>query len=173
MEDQRYMVIRTIISISLRSILFTRHKRFSDPLNIVVILKTDLKTKKTAKVLLFRTDLNLSCENMIWYYRLRFQIEFTFRDAKQHFGLEDFMVLSEQSVSNATHLSFFCLNLSQVLMQKTGEQSIINLKFRCHSHYYTTKKLKIVSKCGYSIKKDEILEDVPILGLIHRRKNIA
>jgi len=150
-----------------------RHKKFADPLNIVVILKTDLKTKKTAKVILFSTDLNLSCENMIRYYRLRFQIEFNFRDAKQHFGLEDFMVLSEESVSNATHLSFFCLNLSQVLMQKTGEKSIIDLKFRYHGHYYATQILKIVSNRGFSIKKDDLLEEIPIFGSIHRRKNIA
>lgn len=154
-----------------------RHKRFADPLNIVVILKTDLKTKKTAKVILFSTDLNLSCEKMIRYYRLRFQIEFNFRDAKQHFGLEDFMVLSEESVSNATHLSFFCLNLSQVLMQKTGEQSIIDLKFRYHAHYYATQILKLISNQGSSIKKEElenhILDKIPRFGAIHQRKNVA
>jgi putative transposase len=45
-----------------------RHKRFAEPLNIVVILKT----KKTAKVILFYTDLDFSCEKIVAYYRLRF-----------------------------------------------------------------------------------------------------
>ena len=64
----------------------------------------------------------------------------------QYFGLEDFMVLSEQSVCNAVHFSFFCANISQVLMKKTGEQSIIDLKLRYHGRYYATQILKIVSK---------------------------
>ena len=154
-----------------------RHKKFADPLNVVVILKTDLATQKKAKVILFSTDLKLSCENMICYYRLRFQIEFNFRDAKQHFGLEDFMVLSEQSVSHATHLSFFSLNLSKVLMQKTGEQSIIDLKFRYHGHYYASQILKIIFNRGSSIKKyhlkNEVLAKIPRFGAIHQRKNVA
>jgi putative transposase len=49
-----------------------RHKRFAEPLNIVVILKTNLKTKKTAKVILFYTDLDFSCEKIVAYYRLKF-----------------------------------------------------------------------------------------------------
>ena len=154
-----------------------RHKKFADPLNVVVILKTNLKTKTIARVILFSTDLALSCENMIKYYRLRFQIEFNFRDAKQHFGLEDFMVLSEQSVRNATHLSLFNVNLAQVLMQKTGEKSIIDLKLRYHGHYYALQILKMVSKLGCSIKKDElekeVLKKIPIFGAIHRRKDVA
>jgi hypothetical protein len=35
--------------------------------------------------------LELGYEHMIDYYRLRFQLEFNFRDAKQYWGLEDFM----------------------------------------------------------------------------------
>ncbi len=150
-----------------------RHRRFADSLNVVVILKTDLKTQKTAKVLLFSTDLELSCEKIVDYYRLRFQIEFNFRDAKQYFGLEDFMVLSEEAICNSVNLSFFCSNLSQVLMQKTGEQSIIDLKLRYHGHYYASQIFKIVSKCSSSIKKKEFLDKIPTFGSIHRRKKVA
>lgn len=42
---------------------------------------------------------------MIDYYKLRFQIEFNFRDAKQHWGLEDFMNTKEIAVANAASLS--------------------------------------------------------------------
>ena len=68
-----------------------RHKKFPDPLNVVCILKTHLLTQKKSHVLLFSSDLALDAEKMIDYYRLRFQIEFNFRDAKQYWGLEDFM----------------------------------------------------------------------------------
>ena len=35
------------------------HKKFSDMLNMVVIVKTNLKTSKTAHVVLFSSDLTL------------------------------------------------------------------------------------------------------------------
>ena len=50
-------------------------------------------------------------------YQLRFQIEFTFRDAKQYGGLEDFMVIKEAAVTNAMNLAFFMVNLSRRLMR--------------------------------------------------------
>ena len=67
-----------------------RHKKFPELLNVVCILKTNLKTKQQSHVLLFSSDLVLDAEKMVDYYSLRFQIEFNFRDAKQHWGLQDF-----------------------------------------------------------------------------------
>jgi putative transposase len=54
-------------------------------------------------VILFSSDLELESEKIIDYYRLRFQIEFNFRDAKQFWGLEDFMNLSQTAVTNAAN----------------------------------------------------------------------
>ena len=58
------------------------HKKFADLLNIVVIVKTILTTHKTAHVVLFSSDVTLGYDQLIDYYRLRFQLEFNFRDAK-------------------------------------------------------------------------------------------
>src|SRR5438874_13458971 len=60
------------------------HKKFADLLNIVVMVKTNLKTQAVAHVVLFSSDLELPYAQVIDYYRLRFQIEFNFRDAKQY-----------------------------------------------------------------------------------------
>ena len=68
-----------------------RHKQFADPLNVVGLLKTHLLTEQKSHVLLFSSDLKLSALKMIDFYALRFQIEFNFRNAKQYWGLEDFM----------------------------------------------------------------------------------
>ena len=81
------------------------HKTFADPLNVVVILKKNLTTGQSSRVILFATNHELGWEALIDYYRLRFQIEFNFRDAKQHWGLEDFMVTEQQAVLNAANLS--------------------------------------------------------------------
>jgi len=42
--------------------------------------------------------LTLGYARLIDYYRLRFQLEFNFRDAKQYWGLEDFMSVNERPV---------------------------------------------------------------------------
>ncbi len=59
------------------------HKDFSDPLNVVILLRTNLAIKAWANVILFSSDLELSDDKWIDYYSLRFQIEFNFSDAKQ------------------------------------------------------------------------------------------
>jgi putative transposase len=74
------------------------HRNFPELLNVVVIVRTHLKTGRAAKVLLFSDDLALASETLIEYYSLRFQIEFDFRDAKQYWGLEDFMNIKETQV---------------------------------------------------------------------------
>jgi putative transposase len=74
------------------------HKKFSDLLNVVFIVKTNLRTHKVTHEVLFSSDLGLPYDLVIDYYRLRFQIEFNFRYAKQHWGLEDCMVVNETPV---------------------------------------------------------------------------
>src|SRR2546428_9310723 len=67
------------------------HKEFTQPLNVVIIAKTNLRTQARAHVILFSSDAALTYASLVDYYSLRFQIEFNFRDAKQYWGLDDFM----------------------------------------------------------------------------------
>lgn len=116
------------------------HKEFADPLNLVVVVKTNLRTQKCAHVLLFSTDLSLSAEQIVDFYSLRFQIEFNFRDAKQFWGLEDFMNVSEQAVTNAANLPFLMVNLSAVLLQPYRQRqpdfSVLDLKTHFRARRY-------------------------------------
>jgi putative transposase len=112
------------------------HKKFADTLNVVIILKENQQTGKTARIILFSTDLDLEWDKRVDYYRLRFQIEFNFRDAKQHWGLEDFMVIKEQSVFNAANLSLFMVNVSQAMLATSENKSILDLKARQHGLRY-------------------------------------
>jgi len=75
--------------------------------------------KKDAWVLLFSTDLGLEGMAMADYYSLRFQIEFNFRDAKEHFGMSDFKSTKPTQVTNAVGMSFLMVNLSHVLIAQT------------------------------------------------------
>ena len=51
------------------------HKEFPHPLNVVIIVKTNLRTQARAHVVLFSSDVILAYAPLIDYYGLRFQIE--------------------------------------------------------------------------------------------------
>lgn len=146
------------------------HKAFADPLNVVVICKYNEETGKSARVILFCSDSELDWEELIDYYRLRFQIEFNFRDAKQHWGLEDFMVIKEQAVSNFANLSLFMVNLSQRMMPLSSDISVLDLKAQYHKLRYAQEVFKILPKSAELINFDEWVKRIPVLGRIHPNK---
>ena len=84
---------------------------------MVILLKTHLKTQQQGHVILFSSDLELTYNQLIDLYSLRFPIEFDFRDAQQFWGLEDFMNISQTAVTNAFHLAFLMVNLSRRLLR--------------------------------------------------------
>ena len=87
-----------------------RTKHIGQFLNVVIIRCFHKKSKKTAFVILFSTDLMLDGMKIVDYYSLRFQIEFNFRDAKQYFGLSDFKSTKPKQINNAPSargISFF------------------------------------------------------------------
>ena len=59
------------------------HKHFTQALNVIIMVKINLKTGKSSPVILFSSDLDLAYDLLIDYYSLRFQIEFNLGDAKQ------------------------------------------------------------------------------------------
>lgn len=147
------------------------HKKFAQPLNLVIIVKTNLKTQAQAHVILFSTDLTLSYELLIDYYVLRFQIEFNFRDAKQFWGLEDFMNTSETGVTNAANLSFFMVNVSHRLLRDfrltNPLLSVLDLKAAFRGYKYAEEILKLLPQKPNPILLASILTRVANLGAIH------
>ena len=147
------------------------HKDFPQQLNITIIHKTNLTNGKQAQVVLFSSDLELAWKNMILYYHLRFQIEFTFRDAKQHWGLEDFMNVKAQAVINAANISLFMVNLSQALGTKMPIQypfSVHDLKARYHAHFYVETLLKMTPQIEDPIFIRQLYDHANTVGRIHQ-----
>ena len=149
------------------------HKKFADSLNVVIIIKENVKTCKVARIILFSSDLELEWEKIIDYYRLRFQIEFNFRDAKQHWGMEDFMVIKKQSVFNAANLSLWMVNVSQAILATSDEESILDLKARQHGLRYAQELFKILPENIEPINIVQLFEKIPVLGRIHNKKIAA
>jgi len=147
------------------------NKEFGFALNVVILLKTNLETQAQAYVILFSTDLELAYDKIIRFYRLRFQIEFNFRDAKQYWGLEDFMNVKETTVTNAANLSFFMVNFSYALLQRfrrtCPEFGVLDLKSHFRGYRYATETIKMLVKKPDDIILADIFQQIARLGAIH------
>ncbi|QHG15678.1 transposase [Nostoc sp. ATCC 53789] len=147
------------------------HKEFAQALNVVILVKINLKTHARSHVILFSSDLKLSYEKIIDYYKLRFQIEFNFRDPKQFWGLEDFMNLSQTAVTNAVNLAFFMVNLSHHLLLDfrllNPDSGIIDLKTHYRGFRYVREILKMLPEMPEPILLTQIFAKITSLGRIH------
>lgn len=150
------------------------HPQFGQALNAVIIVKTNVKTQKVGHVILFSSDQELGWEKLVDYYSLRFQIEFNFRDAKQHFGLEDFMNTSATGVENAANLSFLLVNMSAKLLADSdpSEVGVLDLKTRFRSCKYALEAIKMLLEKPETVLSPAAIADVKErisqLGRIHR-----
>ncbi|MEM9850292.1 MAG: transposase [Bacteroidota bacterium] len=137
-------------------------------INVVIIIKTVIESGKSARVVLFSTDLTLKAEQIIKFYALRFQIEFNFRDAKQYFGLADFKNIKQQQVQNAVGLAFFMDNISLILIEQAKEVwkedniSIQDLK----AYYRAEKYLE-------AILNQHQFDPIRTIGAVNRTKAAA
>src|SRR3989442_375566 len=75
-------------------------------------------------------------------------IEFNFRDAKQYWGLEDFMHVTPTGVTKAAHLSLCMGNVAYRLQaarrQRAPAYSVLDLKADCRSYNYVEETIKML-----------------------------
>ena len=147
------------------------HKEFAQPLNVVVIVKTHLRTQARRHVLLFSSDLALPFDTLVEDSRLRFQSELTFRDAKHYWSLDDFMTVTATAVSNAANLSLLMVSLSAVLletMRQTDPQcSVLDLKAYYRGAKYVHETIKLLPDPLDESLIVRIYHQVASLGRIH------
>jgi hypothetical protein len=147
------------------------HKEFAQPLNVVIIVKTNLRTQARAHVILCSSDLALAYAPLVDYYGLRFQVEFNFRDAKQYWGLEDFMNVTPMGVTNAANLSLFMVNVAYRLRADSHPRdpaySVLDLKADCRGSKYVEETIKMLPEKPEPILLAKIRNQVAGLGRIH------
>ena len=66
----------------------------------------------------FSTDLEMSAQDIIEYYRTRFQIEFCFRDSKQFTGLKDCQARDLKKLDFAFNASLASVNIAKVMRKQ-------------------------------------------------------
>ncbi|KAM3099890.1 transposase [Phormidesmis sp. 146-12] len=90
-------------------------------------LKDTRKPHKPSYVVLFSTDVHQAAEQIYRFYKLRFQIEFIFRDAKQFTGLSDCQARDVKKLDFHFNASFTVLNLAKLdaHQQDAGKQPLV------------------------------------------------
>jgi hypothetical protein len=85
------------------------------------------KPNKPSYAVLFSTELEQSALEIYQLYRLRFQVEFIFRDAKQFTGLSDCQARSVKKLDFHFNASFTALNLAKLdaVQQHTGNTRLV------------------------------------------------
>jgi len=86
------------------------------------VLVVNTSKKQSSYIVLFSTDLNLSGSEILALYRLRFQIEFLFRDAKQFTGLADCQARNSKALDFHFNTAFSAVNLAKLDLQIQHQQ---------------------------------------------------
>ena len=89
----------------------------------------------------FSTDLEMSAQDIIEYYRTRFQIEFCFRDSKQFTGLKDCQARDLKKLDFAFNASLASVNIAKVMRQLYYPSRSIGLLKAYLSNTYMLKRI--------------------------------
>jgi hypothetical protein len=111
---------------------------FKRNINLSITVFYDKNGKEKARKLYFSTDLELDGFKLVSFYRSRFQIEFLYRDAKQHCGLEDCQARSKNKLNFHFNAALTTVNLAKVHWLDTRKAanepfSMANYKTLCNN----------------------------------------
>lgn len=95
-------------------------KAFKRNINVVIVF-TKRRSTKLAEVkdewkhkIYFSTDLELESNLLLEYYQTRFQIEFLYRDGKQHTGLDDCQARSVNKLNFHFNTALTTINIAKI-----------------------------------------------------------
>lgn len=93
----------------------------------IAYLRDGRKPNKSSYVVLFSTDLDQPAVDIYRFYKLRFQIEFIFRDAKQFTGLSDCQARDLKKLDFHFNASLTALNLAKLdaVQQHTSNNAFV------------------------------------------------
>lgn len=145
------------------------NKKIYGSINVVVIVVK--RGKKIAHQILFSTDTEQVYNKIIQYYSLRFKIEFNFRDAKQYFGLEDFMNIKKRRIHNFANLSMFMNNTTYLTAKENSysKYSVNDIKSLFLAQKYALDILKLYDKKVDDIIIENVIMQISQFSLIHKK----
>ena len=119
------------------------------------------------KKLFFSNDISLSGDEVLAYYRTRFQIEFCYRDAKGYTGLMHCQARNKWKLDFAFNASFASLNVAKVTMKEMGMQYSMSSFKALMTNTYIVRR--IFKACGYNPKRTLISKIFKDLSCLQRK----
>ena len=140
------------------------HKKFADLLNIVVIMKTHLRTQAVAHVVLFSSDLELPYHHLIDYDRLCVSMGVQFSRCQTILGPGRRFHDGERNppVYNSANLAMFMVNVLPCLDAPdahalAGGKYVNDLQAWCRSKKYVVETLKLLPEMPEPIFIDQAI----------------
>jgi hypothetical protein len=137
-------------------------------LSIAVFYKNG---KEVARKLYFSTDLKMDGMKVVSYYRSRFQIEFLYRDAKQHCGLEDCQARSKNKLHFHFNAALTSVNLAKLHWLDTRKScnepfSMANFKTLCHNKLLLERFVRVFAINPNTTKNQQKIKELCLYGII-------
>jgi hypothetical protein len=135
-------------------------KTFKRDLRIVLLRLLKESNKQVGHIICYSTDTDLDALTIIEYYKSRFQIEFVFRDAKQHTGLTDCQSTNSKSIHTHLNASFTALNLIKLEDRMTSgieTQKVISIASWKRLKFNQRYMKLLFCHLGLELKQQKIL----------------
>ena len=146
-------------------------KSFKRNIKIACEFTTSEKGKVTHKIY-FSTDLEMEAADIIKYYRSRFQIEFLYRDGKQHTGLEHSQARSKNKLNFHFNASLTSINIARVchwlsLPKEEREAfSMADVKTLYHNMLLIERFIDVFAVNPNKLKNQDIVKELIYYGTI-------
>ena len=139
--------------------------------NIQLVHVTYLKASgKEAQKLYFSTDVDMDPKEVLHYYHSRFQIEFLYRDGKQHTGLNDSQARSENKLHFQFNASLTSINIAKAVhwlsipKEQRGAFSMSDIKTMNHNALMLNRFFDVFGICPYSTKNQNYVKELILYG---------
>jgi len=137
---------------------------------ILVHVKNNKDKRKDTHKLYFCTDVEMNPEEVLLYYQSRFQIEFLYRDGKQHTGLNDSQARSENKLHFQFNASLTSINIAKAVhwlnipKEERGAFSMSDIKTMNHNMLMLNRFFDVFGICPYSIKNQNYVKELILYG---------
>ena len=140
--------------------------------NIKLVYEQPKGESNKSYLLFFSTDLALDALEILRYYKNRFQIEFLYRDGKQHTGLNDCQARSENKLYFHFNASLTAINLAKVEhwisipKKERGAFSMSNIKTMYHNALLLERFIDVFAVPAYKLKNNKNVKELINFGKI-------
>ncbi|MCX4030119.1 transposase [Spartinivicinus marinus] len=134
-------------------------KKFKCAIKVVMLRQTS--DKQVSRALLYSTDTELDAMTVIEYYKARFQIEFLFRDAKQHTGLTHCQSRKKEAIHTHLNASLSALNLLELEDQQLkggNDETVISITSWKRKKFNQYLMEKLFNKLGLSKSNKKVAQ---------------